>query len=208
MSVHHLVVTYGYLAVFTLVLVESFGVPLPGETALIAAATYAGATHRLSVWAIFAVAAVAALLGGLFGYWIGATGGYHLVRRWGRFVHLDEPKVKVARYLFDRHGATVVFLGRFVSVLRTYAAFLAGTVRMRFGRFAAATLAGAVAWSAVYAFGAYLAGSTLHSVSTPLDIAFGVGAVAVIVVAVVLVRRRMGALVERAEAAYPGPLAP
>ena len=104
------------------------GVPLPGETTLVAAATYAGGRIELSVWGIFAVAAAAAVLGDTAGYWIGDKGGYRLLRRWGRYVRFDEPKVKVARYLFDRHGAKVVFFGRFVSVLRTYAAFLAGTV--------------------------------------------------------------------------------
>ena len=135
MSIHHLIVTYGYLAVFLLVAVESFGVPLPGETAVIVAATYAGATHNLSVWVIFLLAALGAVLGDTGGYWIGNKGGYRLLRRWGHYVRFDEPKLKVARYLFERHGGKVVFFGRFVSILRTYAAFLAGTARMRYGRF-------------------------------------------------------------------------
>lgn len=208
MSIYHLVVTYGYLAVCVLVLAESFGVPIPGETSLIAAGTYAGATHRLSVWAIFAVAAAAAIAGGLAGYWIGDTGGYHLLRRWGKAVHFDEPKMKVARYLFDRHGVALVFFGRFVSVLRTYTAFLAGTARMRFDGFLVANVASGLVWSACYAFGAYLAGSTLKAVSTPLDIGFGVAAVVVMVAAVVVVHRHLGRFEERAETAYPGPLAP
>ncbi len=208
MSIHHFITTYGYLAVFTLVVAESFGVPIPGETALIAAATYAGTTHRLSVWVIFLVAAAAAILGGTAGYIVGDKGGYHLLRRFGPAIHFDEPKIKVARYLFDRHGAKVIFFGRFVSVLRAYASFLAGTVRMGFRTFEIANAAGAVAWAALYAFGFYLAGTALKSVSTPLDMALAAAAVVVIVVAVVLVRRKMSALIEVAEAAYPGPLAP
>ena len=129
-------------AVFGLVMAESLGVPLPGETALIAAATYAGATHQLSVWAIFVVAAAAAVVGSIIGYWIGSWGGYRLVRRWGHYVRVDEPQLKVARYLFDRHGGKVVFFGRFVSVLRTYISFLAGTARMRYRRFLVASAAG------------------------------------------------------------------
>src|SRR6185437_13094477 len=134
-SIDHLIDTYGYWAVFGFVAVESFGIPLPGETALIAAATYAGATHRLTVWVIFLVGAAAAILGDTGGYWIGDKGGYRLLRRYGHYVRFDEPKIKVARYLFARHGGKVVFFGRFVSVLRTYAAFLAGTTRMRYRRF-------------------------------------------------------------------------
>lgn len=126
MSISHLIETYGYLAVFALVAAESLGIPLPGETALITAAIYAGHTHRLNPWLIFAVASAAAIIGDNIGFWIGDKGGYRLARRYGSKVRLDEQKLKIARYLFDRHGQKVVFFGRFVSVLRTYAAFLAG----------------------------------------------------------------------------------
>ena len=208
MSIHHLIVTYGYLAVFVLVAAESFGVPLPGETAVIVAATYAGATHRLNVWAIFGLAALAAILGDTAGYWIGNKGGYRLLRRWGKYVRFDEPKIKVARYLFDRHGGKVVFFGRFVSVLRTYAAFLAGTARMPYGRFLVCNASGGIIWAAVYSFGAYFAGAALSAASTPIAIALGVLAAGVIVVAIVAVRRSMASLTVKAEEAFPGPLDP
>lgn len=208
MSIDHLVSTYGYLAVFLLVGIESFGVPLPGETAVIAAATYAGATHNLSVWLIFLFAALGAVLGDTGGYWIGDKGGYPLLRRWGRYVRFDEPKIKVARYLFDVHGGKVVFFGRFVSILRTYAAFLAGTARMRYRRFLLFNASGGILWAAAYSFGAYFAGATLKAVSTPVAIALGVAAAAVIVVLVLVVRRKTDQLVAAAEARYPGPLDP
>ena len=208
MSIAHLVHTYGYAAVFVLVAVESLGVPLPGETALIAAATYAGATHKLSIGLIFAIGALAAILGDTTGYWIGDKGGYRLLYRYGHYVRLDESKIKVAHYLFDRRGGAVVFFGRFVSVLRTYAAFLAGTTRMRYRRFLMFNASGGIVWAAVYAFLAYYAGSFLSKASTPFEIGFALFAVVVIVVGLLLARRRMSALVERAEAAYPGPLEP
>jgi membrane protein DedA with SNARE-associated domain len=206
MSYEHLVATYGYTGVGVLVGLESLGVPLPGETVLIAAATYAGTTHHLSVWGIFAVAVAGAVLGDNLGFWIGDAGGYRLLRRWGHYLHIDEPKIKVGRYVFERHGAKVVFFGRFVSVLRTYAAFLAGTARMRWRRFLPFNLAGGIVWSAVYTFGAYWAGSTLTRVSGTLDVVLGVVALAVVVAVVVVVRRRVDQLVDTAEAAYPGPL--
>ena len=81
MNIDHLVASYGYLAVFVLVAIESLGVPLPGETALIAAGGFAGHTHDLSPWLIWAVASAATIVGGSIGYWIGAKGGYRLVRR-------------------------------------------------------------------------------------------------------------------------------
>lgn len=208
MSVHHLIVTYGYLAVFVAVSIESLGVPVPGETTLIAASTYAGTTHKLSVWLIFAVGAAAAILGDTIGYWIGDKGGYRLLYRYGRYVRLDEPKVKVARFLFDRHGGAVVFFGRFVSILRTYAAFLAGTTKMRYRRFLPFNAAGGIVWAGLYAFAAYYAGSALSKASTPVAFGFGAAAVVLIVAGILVIRRRFNNLQRRAEAAYPGPLAP
>ena len=82
-NLSHLIASYGYWVLFTLIVAESLGVPLPGETALIFAGTYAGHTHSLSPWAIFAVAAVAAIIGDNIGYWIGDQGGYRLLRRYG-----------------------------------------------------------------------------------------------------------------------------
>jgi len=207
-SIQHLVDSGGYFAVFGLVAAESLGVPLPGETALVAAATYAGATHHLSVWAIFAVGCAAAVLGDSIGYLIGYKGGYRLLRRWGKYIRFDEPRIKVARYLFTRHGGKVVFFGRFVSILRTYAAFLAGVAMMRYRRFLVFNALGGVAWTALYTFGAYFAGKTLARLTTPVDIIVGAVALIAVIVAVVFVHRRLGMLTETAEAAFPGPLEP
>jgi membrane protein DedA with SNARE-associated domain len=206
MSIGHLIDSYGYLAVFALVAAESLGVPLPGETALITAGIYAGHTHRLNPWLIFLVASAAAIIGDNIGYWIGDKGGYRLARRYGPKVRLDEQKLKIARYLFDRHGPKVVFFGRFVSVLRTYAAFLAGTSKMRWRRFLPANAAGGILWAAIYTFGAYLAGNALQQASGIIDWVFIGAAVVAIVVVVMLIRRQTVRLAELAEAAYPGPL--
>ncbi|MDR3034997.1 MAG: DedA family protein, partial [Kitasatospora sp.] len=157
MSIGGLIDSYGYLAVLVLVGAESLGIPVPGETALITAAIYAGHTHRLNPWLIVRIAAAAAIIGDNIGYWIGDKGGYRLARRYGPKVRLDERKLKTARYLFDLHGVKVVFFGRFVSVLRTYAAFLAGTSKMRWRRFLPANAAGGILWAAIYTFAAYLA---------------------------------------------------
>ena len=116
--INHLLQSYGYLAVFVFVALESVGVPLPGETALIAAALYAGSTHRLNVGLIALVAAVAAVAGDNGGYWLGQHGGTRLVRRYGHWVRLDARKLKVGRYLFARHGGKVVFFGRFIRAVR------------------------------------------------------------------------------------------
>ena len=206
MNVHHLLTQYGYAAVFILVGLESLGIPLPGETILITAGIYAGTTHKLSIWWIFAVAAAGAILGDNIGFWIGDKGGYRLLRRYGHYVRADEAKIKVGRYVFDRQGAKVVFFGRFVSVLRTYAAFLAGTLKMHWRRFLPFNAAGGLVWSAIYAFAAYGLGNSINKASKTLDIVLGVVAVVVVVAAIVVVRRQANKLTEKAEAAYPGPL--
>jgi len=205
-SIGSLIGSYGYLAVFVLVGAESLGIPLPGETALITAAIYAGHTHRLNPWLIFLVAAAAAIIGDNIGYWIGDKGGYRLARRYGPKVRLDERKLKTARYLFDLHGVKVVFFGRFVSVLRTYAAFLAGTSRMRWRRFLPANAAGGIVWAAIWTFAAYLAGNALKRASGIINLVFIGAAVIAIVVAILLVRRQTSKFADRAEQAYPGPL--
>jgi len=206
MSVGHLIDTYGYLALFLLVAAESLGVPLPGETALVTAGTYAGTTHRLSPWLIFVVASAAAIIGDNIGYWIGDKGGYALAHRYGSKVRLDERKLKIARYLFDTHGAKVVFFGRFVSVLRTYAAFLAGTSKMRWRLFLPANAAGGIVWAGIYTLASYLAGAALQRVSGAITWIVAAAAVIAIAAIVMLIRHQAGRLADRAEAAYPGPL--
>ena len=206
MNVDHLLSTYGYVAVFLLVAGESLGVPLPGETILVAGGIYAGTKHNLSIAAIFAVAAVAAILGDNIGFWIGDKGGYRLLRRWGHYIRADAAKIKVGRLIFDRHGPKVVFFGRFVSVLRTYAAFLAGTLKMAWRRFLPFNALGGIIWAAIYSFIPYEIGSTVTKASSTVDIALGVLAVFVIAAVIVLVRRKANDLQEAAEAAYPGPL--
>src|SRR5215469_3833326 len=182
MNITQLIESYGYWALFALVAAESLGVPLPGETALIIAGTYAGTTHHLNPWLIFLVAAAAAIIGDNIGYWIGDKGGYRLARRYGHRVRLDERKLKTARYLFDRHGVKVVFFGRFVSVLRTYAAFLAGTSRMRWRLFLPANAAGGIVWAGIYTAVSYKAGNWLQRESGTIDWILGGAAIVAIVV--------------------------
>ena len=203
-SLHQLVVSYGILAVFVLVGLESFGVPVPGETILIIAGTYAGLTHHLNPWAIVGAAGVGAIIGDTIGFWIGDVGGYRLIRRYGRYVRFDEPKIKVARYLFDRHGGKVVFFGRFVAILRTYVAFLAGMNKMHYRRFLFFNASGGIIWAVAYGLGSYFAGHTLQRVSGALTYIFIALAVITIVVSIYFVRRKTGVLITRAEAAYPG----
>jgi membrane protein DedA with SNARE-associated domain len=206
MNISHLIDAYGYMAVFLLVGAESLGIPVPGETALIVAGTYAGHTHRLNPWVIFVVASAAAIIGDNIGFWIGDKGGYRLARRYGHLVRVDEHKLKIARYVFDLHGPKVVFFGRFVSILRTYAAFLAGTSRMRWRRFLPANAAGGILWAAIFTFAAYLAGNALQRASRTIDLIIVGVAVLAVTGVIFVVRRQTARLGQQAEAAYPGPL--
>ena len=186
--------------------IESLGIPLPGETILVAAGVYAGHTHRLSIWVLFAVAAAAAIAGDNIGFALGHKGGYRLIRRYGHYIRLDERKLKVGRYLYDRHGAKVVFFGRFVSILRTYAAFLAGVNRMPWRRFVTSNAAGGIVWAAIYAFASYYLGDAFSSAETTITVAVAAAAAVAIAAMIVLVRRQYRKLTVTAEAALQGPL--
>ena len=202
----HLVSHYGYWAVFTVLALEAFGIPIPGEVMLIAAGTYAGTSHHLSVWIIWLVGFAGVEIGATAGYWLGVKGGYPLLRRYGKYIRMNEPEVKVGRYVFDRYGPLVVSAGRFVAVLRTYAAFLAGTNRMNPLKYQVFNIAGAVAWTGTWSLLSYHLGNSLKSASRTVDYVVG-GVVVVLVVAAILVVRRQAKRLEAlAEAAYPGPL--
>ncbi len=200
--------SFGYLAIALFVGVESLGVPLPGETVLITAAAYAGATGRLSIVLVIAVAAAAAITGGAAGFGIGWYGGYELLRRYGRYIRLDEARLKVGRYIFMRRGGAVVFFGRFVAILRTYAAFLAGTNRMPWRRFLVFNALGGAAWAVAWGVTAYLLGAQIERLDRPFQIGFGVAAALAVVVTILFVRSHARRLEAEAEAAYPGPLEP
>jgi membrane protein DedA with SNARE-associated domain len=197
---------YGYAAVGLFVMIESLGVPFPGETMVISAALYAGLTHHLSVWLIWLTASAGAIVGDNIGYGIGHWGGYRILIRYGSKIHLDQAKVKVGKLVFARHGGKVVFFGRFISVLRTYAAFLAGTTRMAYWRFFVFNASGGIVWSAIYAFGFYYAGHALKKVRGPFDYGLGGAAVVIVVAFLFWLRRNEKRLEEQAEKEYPGPL--
>jgi membrane protein DedA with SNARE-associated domain len=197
---------FGYFAVFALVGMESLGVPVPGETMLITAAIYAGATHNLTIAGVIGAAMAGAIVGDNIGFAIGYKGGYPLLVRHGGRLHINQRHLKVARYMFDRYGGKVVFFGRFVSILRTYAAFLAGVSHMHWRRFFVYNAAGGVVWSVAFGLAGYYGQAAFKKLSTPIDIALGVAALVAIAWAVLFVRRHADRLAVAAEQSYPGPL--
>ena len=176
--------TYGYWTVGGIIALESMGLPLPGEATLIAAAVYAGETHHLNIWLVIAAGAAGAILGDNIGFWIGREIGYRLLLRYGHYVYLTEARIKLGQYLFLRHGGKIVFFGRFVALLRTLAAILAGANHMSWPRFLLFNAAGGIVWAVLYGLAAYHVGHTLEHVTKPA--AFGLIIVAAITVAVLL----------------------
>src|SRR5215471_6574416 len=154
----HFLATYGYFAVLLFVAIESTGIPFPGETMPLVAAIAAGTTHQLSIPLVILAAASGAILGDNLGFWVGREGGYRLLRRYGRYIRLEERRLKLGQYVFLKHGGKVVFFGRFVAVLRAWAAFLAGTNRMRWPRFLVFNAAGGILWANLYSLGGYFLG--------------------------------------------------
>ncbi|MDB5594417.1 MAG: hypothetical protein JWM36_1378 [Hyphomicrobiales bacterium] len=204
--VEHLVTSYGYFGVALVILLESMGVPLPGETALISAALFAGTTHELDIFGVIAAAVTGAVLGDNLGYLIGRKFGLPLLLRYGPRIGIAESKLKLGRYLFAHYGPSVVFFGRFVAVLRTLAAFLAGVNQMGCGSFFAANLSGALLWASAFGTAAYLLGHEIHKLSGHLGVMILGAASVAILGGIGLVRRNEERLAAMAEAEFPGPL--
>jgi len=119
---------------------------------------------------------------------------------------VDERRLKIGRYVFQQHGGKVVFIGRFIAVLRTYAAFLAGTNRMHWRRFLAFNAAGGITWACAVALGSYYIGSALKHVRGTFDIVIGVVAVLVVVGFLLYLRKAEERYAALAEQAFPGDL--
>jgi membrane protein DedA with SNARE-associated domain len=203
---HQLIATYGYAAVGVVVALESMGLPLPGEAILIIGAVYASTQHDLSIWGVIASAAAGGIVGDNIGYWVGRTFGYSLLLRYGQYIGLSDAKIKLGQYLFLRHGAKVVFFGRFIAVLRILAAFLAGVNRMGWRAFLAANVAGCISWASLYGLGAYSFGAALVHTRAPLGIGLSIFAVVTVFLAALYVRSHESELQKEAETALPGPL--
>ena len=201
----HFLATYGYFAVLAVVGMESLGVPIPGETALVAGAILAG-EGKLNIYGVIAAAAAGAVIGGACGYWIGREFGFPIAYRYGRYVSLNEKRLKLGQYLFLKHGGKIVFFGRFVALLRTFAAFLAGVNRYSWERFFTFNAAGAILWAALFGAGGYLLGRAFEHYARPVAVAALIAAVVGGVFAARFIRYHEQALEEAAERALPGPL--
>ena len=206
MDTAQLMSTYGYWAVFAVVGLESMGLPLPGETILVAAAIYAGSTHGIQMPLVVLAAAGGAVLGDNVGFWIGRELGFRVLVRFGPRIGLDEPRLKLGQYLFRRHGGKTVFLGRFIALLRALAALLAGANLMPWPRFFVFNLAGGVIWATLFGSGGYLFGASIERFAGPVGIVLAVAAILAVIAGLAFIRRNEEKLLQRAERALREPL--
>ncbi|MGB8997227.1 MAG: DedA family protein [Pseudonocardiaceae bacterium] len=178
---------YGYLAVGGVVLLEDFGVPVPGETILIAAAVYAGA-GQLNVILVGILGFLGAVIGDNIGFAIGQYGGRALVLRYGHYVLLTEARLDKAERFFTRHGGKVVTVARFVEGLRQANGIVAGVVEMPWRQFVAFNALGAALWVGVWTCVGYFAGNHLEALYGQLrryELYLGIAIAVFIAVAVI-----------------------
>ena len=150
-------IQHGLVLLFLAVAIESAGIPVPGETALIAAAVLARAGHYSIVWVVV-LAAAGAIIGDNIGYWLGRWGGRRLLFRWSITRRHFDRVLPPAERFFEKHGGKTVFFGRFIALLRVTAAWLAGISRMHWWQFLLWNAAGGIVWAVGVATLAWYAG--------------------------------------------------
>ena len=154
--------SFGYAAVALFVMIESSGIPFPGETMLLLASFYAAVSHQLQLPLVIACAAFGAIIGDNIGYLIGRTGGRAFVVRFGKYVFIKPEHLARAEVYFAKHGDKTVFFGRFIAVLRAWAAFLAGVNHMHWRTFLIYNAAGGILWATIFGTLGYVAGRFFH----------------------------------------------
>lgn len=154
---------YGYFAVSLFLILEDFGVPVPGETILIAGAVYAG-TGQLNVFLLAIIAIVSAVIGDNIGFAIGRYGGERLVLKYGRYVFLTPERLDKARDFLNRRGSAVIIVARFIEGLRQLNGIVAGTADMKWKRFLTYNVIGATLWVGTWVSAGYFAGNHIEAI--------------------------------------------
>ena len=189
-----------------LVALESAGIPLPGETILVTAAIIAGRTHEGSILEIVSLAAAGAIFGDNVGFWVGREFGLGLLIRHGGRIGLDRTSSSSGNICFSAMAGSIVFFGRFVAVLRAFAAVLAGANNLAPWRFFLFNAAGGIVWASCFGLGGYFLGAEFHKIAGPVGIAGLIVALGLIFAFSLYYRRNEARMIETAKAALPGPL--
>jgi membrane protein DedA with SNARE-associated domain len=188
LNVDHLVEVAGYPLLFVLVMAESGGLPIPGETALITAGVLAS-RGKLQIEWVIVTAAAAAIVGDNIGYLIGRKGGRWLLERPGRFQRQRLEVLQTGEPFFERHGSKAVFFGRFLLGLRVWASWLAGATRMHWRTFVAWNALGGITWATGIGLLAYFLGNSAGNAIETFGI-YGLVALLVAVVSAIVLHRR------------------
>ncbi len=196
---------YGIWAILLLVLIEDFGIPVPGETVLIAGAIFAG-SGQLNIVAVGVVGFCAAVVGDNIGYAIGRFGGRRIVDRWGKYVFLTPERLDKAERFFDRQGAKIITIARFIEGLRQANGSIAGITEMHWLRFIAYNALGAALWVGTWVSIGYFAGqhiTAIYDAITMYSLYAAIGAVVLIVawIAHRIYKKRRKSAVEAAQLA-------
>ena len=179
---------HGLPLLFLVVMIESFGIPLPGETALIAFGVLASEGHY-SITSVIAVAAAGGIVGDNLGYWlIGRVGGRALFRRWRWLSQYSDRVLPHGESLMARYGGAAVFFGRFVAILRYTVAWVAGLSRMPWWRFLFWNAAGAVCWATAVGLTAYYGGKAVADAIARYGLYAGIVIAVAIVVGWLVIR--------------------
>jgi membrane protein DedA with SNARE-associated domain len=196
--------TYGVWLVAGFVFLETVGLPLPAEAALMAAGFFAARTHD-NIWLLVAAGILAAIMGNVVGFWVGRRFGYRLLTRYGSHFGLTEERIRIGQWLFLRYGGRFVFIARFLPFLRNMAAVLAGTNAMAQHVFYVASGTAAIAWVMIYSLAAYSFGEAFADLASPAAVVLGLAAVLIILAGPALILRFEKRLLAKAEDGLPRP---
>jgi membrane protein DedA with SNARE-associated domain len=205
-NIAHFLDTYGYIVVALFIGIESTGIPFPGETMLIAASVYAAQGCGLQEPWVIVACTVGATMGDNLGFWVGRTGGRALIRK---LPFVKESHLAPAEKYFQKYGGATVFFGRFLAVLRAWAAFLAGVNHMQPLRFFIYNFCGAALWSTTFGILGYQLGRNLNKLQSVLSALGLIGTVVVVaaviaVVVTIVLRRRDASASSHASEHLPG----
>ena len=195
---------YGVWLVAAFIALESIGMPLPAEAALIAAGFFAARTHGIDIWSLISAGILAAILGEIVGFWIGRRFGHRLLMRYGARLGFTEGRIRIGQWLFVQYGGRFVFIARFLPFLRNIAAVLAGTNSMAQHSFYFASATAAAAWIISYGLAAYSFGEAFANLASPAAVVFGLAATLIMLAAPVLILRYERSLLAKVEREFPG----
>jgi membrane protein DedA with SNARE-associated domain len=199
---------YGVWLVAAFVALESVGLPLPAEAALIAAAVFIARTHDSNIWFLITAASLAAIFGEIVGFWIGRRFGPQLLTKYGNHFGLTERRVRIGHWLFVRYGGRFIFIARFLPFLRNMAAVLAGTNSMAQPNFYFASATAAAAWIMCYGLAAYSFGEAFGNLASPAAGILGLAAAATVLTVPVFILRYEKRLQAKADSALPEGVTP